>query len=307
MRLERAWAAIGVRGRRTERSLVWMLGSPRTGSTWLLNLLKVSPTVVPVDEPAIGSHLGLFAADVMGAHPSSFEGSEMLVWERRRDDRHYFFAAPQVDAWRPALRKLLLDRFATYPGATRRDAVIVVKEPAGSQAAPLLMDLLPSSRLLFLMRDGRDVVDSELAAVQKGGWLAELFGSDDDMGEAERRGFVIGQAHRWVARTEAVGAAYDAHPPALRHLVGYEDLLSNTAQRLREIVDWLRLDVADEALRDHVERLSFQAVPAEKRGTKEFARAATPGLWRQNLTPAEQDVLNEIMGPTLRRHGYEVP
>jgi hypothetical protein len=283
-----------------------MLGSPRTGSTWLLNLMKVAPGIVPVDEPAIGSHLGLFAADVMGAHPGSF-GAEVLLSERRADDGHYFFAARHADAWRPGVRNLLLARFAAYAGATRRGATVVVKEPAGSQAARLLLEVLPASRLLFLMRDGRDVVDSELAAVQKGGWLAEMFDGDEDMGAEERRRFVIAQAHRWVARSQAVSDAYDAHAPSLRHYVRYEDLLSETTGHLGGILDWLGIAVDATALRDHVQALAFDALPAERRGTTEFARAATPGLWRQNLTPSEHDVLNEIMGATLERHGYEVP
>jgi hypothetical protein len=33
-------------------------------------------------------------------------------------------------------------------------------------------------------------------------------------------------------------------------------------------------------------------------------RAAHPGLWRENLTSREQDVMAQIMGPTLSDFGY---
>ena len=45
-----------------ESRLVWVLGSPRSGSTWLSSLLRASPRVVRVDEPGIGVHLGVLVA-----------------------------------------------------------------------------------------------------------------------------------------------------------------------------------------------------------------------------------------------------
>jgi hypothetical protein len=35
-------------------------------------------------------------------------------------------------------------------------------------------------------------------------------------------------------------------------------------------------------------------------------RAATPGLWRENLTEDEQRTMDEIMGAKLAELGYEV-
>src|SRR3954466_15243190 len=49
-----------VADRDLESRLVWVFGSPRSGSTWLLRLLAEHESVVPVDEPLIGSYLGPF-------------------------------------------------------------------------------------------------------------------------------------------------------------------------------------------------------------------------------------------------------
>ena len=35
-------------------------------------------------------------------------------------------------------------------------------------------------------------------------------------------------------------------------------------------------------------------------------RAATPGLWRENLTEEEQSTMHEIMGSKLTELGYDV-
>jgi len=310
----RALAALAGRAPRrwregsVERALVWMLGSPRTGSTWLLNLLTVDPRVVPVDEPAIGSHLGLFGSDVMGSHPTGWEESELLLVSTRREDDSYFFSGRAEGAWRPALRRLLLARFDAHASAARRrvgSPVLVLKEPAGSQAAQLLLSLLPRSRLLFLLRDGRDVIDSELDAVKPGGWLTDEFGGEG-LGSHERQDFIVGQAHRWVARTRAVRAAYDLHDPGRRLVIRYEDLLDDTERELTTILDWLGAEVGAGEIRSQVDRLRFDALPTARTGESRFARAAMPGLWRENLTSDEQSTLHRIMGETLRASGYDV-
>src|SRR5688572_16983136 len=49
-----------------ERRVVWMLGSPRSGSTWLLHLLARLTGASAVDEPLIGAHLATPLGAVSG-------------------------------------------------------------------------------------------------------------------------------------------------------------------------------------------------------------------------------------------------
>lgn len=303
-------ALVGKRGLELERSLVWMLGSPRSGSTWLLNLLAIHPRVVKSDEPGIGYHLGLFTSDVMGAHPGSFDEVRSLLPMARADQDHYFFSAPYEDVWKPRLRRLILARFyAQLRDAKRKrgvDAPIaVIKEPAGSQAAEFLLSVLPASRLLFLARDPRDALDSIADAVRAGSWLASHFGASGDISPSERVALLRAQAFRWLARTEAVQRTYDRLPDGQRYLVRYEDLRVDTLAVLRGILRWLGLELDQARLAAAVEKLSFEALPEASRGEGKFVRAAEPGLWRKNLTVDEQAMLREILGDALTKLGYD--
>jgi hypothetical protein len=49
---------------------------------------------------------------------------------------------------------------------------------------------------------------------------------------------------------------------------------------------------------------AFAAVPAEAKGERKEIRSASPGGWRDNLTPAEHDIMHEVMGARLAELGY---
>jgi hypothetical protein len=308
-----------------EARLAWIFGSPRTGSTWLLRLLTypldltkkrpsgsvlprrapVRPVAVPVDEPYLPSHITPMANQA--AEPGA---ANFLLKSTRPGDPNYFFADAFADCWRPEVRRLILVRLHAQAqlAATEHsldDPLVVVKEPNGSHGADVLMSILARSRIIFQLRDGRDVIDSMLHAQSSGGWLTGP-GGIEGRSESERLGFVRRNARLWVNRTLAVERAYNAHPPDLRMTIRYEDLRADTMGTLRPLVDWLGLRRGGEEIEAAVASLSFEAYPARTKGPTKPLRAASPGLWRENMSDAERGEMNRIMGETLERLGYEV-
>ncbi len=87
----------------------------------------------------------------------------------------------------------------------------------------------------------------------------------------------------------------------------YEDLLADPRAHMRALLDWLALDMPDSELEATLDRHAFENVPAERRGSLEFFRAASPGLWRENLTAEEQAAMEDVIGPKLRELGYGPP
>ena len=297
------------RVRELEPRIVWIFGSPRSGSTWLLRLLGDLDSVVPINEPLIGWYLGPIMSDLPGLDAEALSSENFTLRRLQRSKRSQFFSDEFALIWMAWLGRLIRERLyaevRAYPAeAPLAKTLVVVKEPNGSQSADMIMEALPRSRLLFLLRDGRDVVDSELAASRKGSWVAaESTGAFRGVPDSERLDFVIQSAHKWVWRTEVVQAAYRDHP-AEKHFVRYEDLLRDPEPGLRAILDWLGLSVSDAKLRALVERHAFESLPSEERGPLKFHRAASPGLWRENLTAEEQAAIERIMGPKLRELGY---
>jgi hypothetical protein len=290
-----------------ESRLVWMFGSPRSGSTWLLRLLAEHPAVVPVDEPLIGNYLGPFMCDLPGVKPEDLDLGNFTLTRMRREAGPQFFSDEARDVWPQLLGRFIKGRIWAEalkdPTAPAR-GTFVIKEPNGSQAADMIMASLPRSSLLFLLRDGRDVVDSDLAANLEGSWASEQFSGFRGIPEEDRLDFVTRSAYKWLWRTEVVQSAFAAHPGP-KHLIRYEDLRREPASATRVLFDWLRLPLDDAELSALVERHSFDRIPAQQRGPQAFFRAANPGQWSQSLTPEEQSAMTRVIGSKLRELGYD--
>src|SRR3954454_13634536 len=84
-----------------EDRLVWVLGSPRSGSTWLLQLLGEHDAVVPVNEPLIGWYIGPFMSDLPGMSARDLDLHNFTMRRVHQDKRPSFFAEEFSDVWAP--------------------------------------------------------------------------------------------------------------------------------------------------------------------------------------------------------------
>jgi hypothetical protein len=183
------------------------------------------------------------------------------------------------------------------------DPAVVIKDVGTSHAADRTMSLLPRSRLLFMVRDGRDVIDSLVHAALPGSWFSRvakpLISSDED-----RMEFVREKAIEWACWTDTCRRAWAAHPAELRRMVRYEDLLADPVGELSSLCQWIDLERDAASIEAAVRAHAFGV--NEPTGPKEFARAASPGLWRENLSEQEQRLAEEIIGDRLAALGYPV-
>jgi hypothetical protein len=283
--------------------LAWIMGSSRSGSTWLLRMLADTGEVAAIDDPHIGHHLGVWRPIPLAWAAADEVPDLTTLTEVKRDKPDYFFSDRYRSTWMPGLRQLIAARFAAQARAegARGDSTIVVKEP-GSHAAEILFGLFPDSRLVFLLRDGRDVVDSWVDAYHGGSWAQEE--GAFQVAAHGRVALVRWLASVWLFRTEAVERAYAGLPRDHRVLVRYEDLLRHPVAELSRISDMLELGVNRRALAGIAAGRDFAQVARGERGDGNFVRAANPGRWRQNLTPWERSAMLEIIGPKLEQLGY---
>ena len=314
-----------------ESKLVWIWGSPRTGSTWLLEMLchPLAPRrdaplgftwpetwdgpvpAVAVDEFLISTHLAPHQGGVVDLFGMPFPATLNGLAQRRSS---YAFSTEFADVWRPEARRLTLVRLHAVAERARAAGLglapglpsIVIKEVNGSHAADLVMSLFPRSRMIFMLRDGRDILDSLLDANSAEGWLSRTgIGRGGFESAEDRLDWVRETCRSWAAKINVCVRAYDQHDPELRTRIRYEDLLADTPGVVGGLAGWCGLPNDEARIRRIAEAHEFTKVPDRRRGPGKRRRAASPGKWRESLSPEEQEIAHEVMGQHLREMGYD--
>src|SRR3954451_12257174 len=98
-----------------EGKLVWIFGSPRSGSSWLMRLLNSRPEIAQINESYLPVHLVPMGGQV--------EAGEYYEHGERAEDPSYFFARDYMPAIRPRLRELALHGFLDQLGSMGHDPI----------------------------------------------------------------------------------------------------------------------------------------------------------------------------------------
>ena len=271
-----------VEGIRPE-NVVWVLGSGRTGSSWLTFMMGDLPDHTRWNEPRIGSMFGYLYYEV--------------AWTRQAT-KHFILANDYEETWLSSLRSLVLSGALTRFPERAEGGYVVIKEPHGSIGAPLLMKALPESRMIFLVRDPRDVVASAMAVtlVPKGG---RNRASRVKKVETQAEKFVRQRAKNYLRDINNTEQAYEAHE-GRKVLVRYEDLRADTLGTMKRIYSALEIPVDEGKLARAVEKHSWESIPEEEKGEGKTFRKATPGGWREDLTPEQVETVEKITAPLLK-------
>ena len=83
-------------------------------------------------------------------------------------------------------------------------------------------------------------------------------------------------------------------------MVRYEDLRADTLGTMRRIYSSLGIEVDETELSGAVEKHSWENVPEEEKGEGKFHRKATPGGWRDDLTPEQAEIVERVTAPLLK-------
>jgi hypothetical protein len=289
--------------------LGWIFGSSRSGSTWLLRMLSQLERVVPIDDPHLGHHLGVWRPIPLAWATAKDPPELGTLADFKRQKRDYLFSDRYREVWMPHLRALIEARFEAQAAEDVRaggieDPIVVVKEP-GSHAADTIMELFPDSQLIFLLRDGRDVVDSWLDAYRDGSWATEE--GAYPLSDTGRLALIRWQASVWLHRTEVVQETFARQPPDRRVLIRYEELRADPVPQLARICELLGVAVGAERLAEIAGATSYSSVPFEQKGAGREIRRAEPGGWRSSMSETEIEAMHQILGPKLAELGYLRP
>jgi hypothetical protein len=258
------------------RRPVFILGCPRSGTTYLGSLLAALPNVTYFYEPPSLKH---FARLV-------YEGAASPATVRR--------------TYRWGLHALLL----AAPGTGPR---VMEKTPTHTWVAEPLLRVFPDASFVVITRDGRDTAVSlaekpwhrrdgvESGRREPGGYLygpyAPFYVERNRLEEFEGVSDLQRCAWIWRRHQEEVERLRGALPAGVQHHVRYEDLLREPDASIDGLLRFLGEDE-----------------PASRAALRQAARVghvSSIGRWQEVCTPAELAVIDAEAGPLLRKLGYE--
>jgi hypothetical protein len=281
-------------------NIVFVVGCPRSGTTYLQKLLAAHPRIRTGQESDvfdlyIGPLLRTWRRELQS--PSDGRGGVGLGC---------YFLEKEFLA---VVKEFLMGILQPMISGLQADEIFIEKTPSHALFIEEILELLPKASFIHVLRDARDVVASILAASRSWG-----------RGWAPRN---ARQAARlWLRHVETIERSKHQIPSGQFYEVRYEELWSTPYQVLKGLGEFIGLEWSDQEIEKAVCMNSFEAAkqglgtPIPKGGEfrrrtgpvvtdpSDFTRKGVPEGWRQDLSFIEKFWVWMIARESMERVGY---
>jgi hypothetical protein len=256
-----------------EHSPIIIFGAPRSGTTYLHQILNKHPDVYVSHETRVFAWL----------HQS-------LNVLTRRDDFLFTRRENFIEHLRTAYPDLIRNFYrAQFPGKKYwGDKNPHYADPKNLGCLNTIAEIFPGTRFIHIIRDGRDVVSSLIRKRN-----------------AEGKPWVEWEpAHRVWTNHISIGCNFGkTMPPEQYFEVRYEDLIADDVRYARRIFEFLGIPL-------HPAVIEFSESQQRERTpfsgpTRNLASGVTLSDWAALMEPSDQIRSLEILAPELIRRGYE--
>ncbi len=270
------------------KDFIFIVGSPRSGTTMLQILLASHPQVASTVEQTLYQH---YLKDWLERWRSEVEVIEERGWKLglpilwSEEELH--------EVLRDFLRRAYTKVLANKPAATH----ILDKHPGYSAHVATIKKFLPRAKFIHMIRDGRDVAASTLAAHQKMG-----FGPND----------IPGAAEKWKCFLRAAQEASGFGEDYLE--IRYEKFLEGKEETYAQVLEFCHLTSSPEWIRETLAANTFEKMkergaspdPNTKLSDKRYHRG-TAGGWRSDFSALDRYQFDRVAGDLLCELGYAQP
>lgn len=273
-----------------ERQLFFIGGAPRSGTTWLQQILDSHPEASCKGE-------GLFSKHLYGPLEACMAERSRAIAAKNRDLFQHTGGYPLPAAEDVAALAGTVILLALSRQAEGRDCrAYGEKTPENVFHFERFRVLFPRARFIAIARDPRDVITSAWFFFRKPPSGEPESGADD----AEAKFAFIRAALPPIAAGARTMLAFgDRYPEAYR-LVTYERLREAPEPVIGDLARFLGIADDIETVRACIDRASFMAAtggrPAGEARNGAFLRKGVVGDWRSLLSPAMNDLILQELG-----------
>lgn len=264
---------------------------PRSGTTWIHDILGAHPQAVCVFESFLFGDAGLGGcASSLHWRPPAGGGAigELVSREEVIQDLRALAGKWLAGALEPHHRFL------------------IEKTPGHLYMIDFISEIFPEAKFIHVLRDGRDVAVSSQAAAR--GW-ASWWGSalvQTDLSSLSVRlqlpfGTLHSRARAWQRIVDDV-RTYEARLGTRLLSIKYEDVHADADTSIRTLFDFCGMPYDAALVRHAHEANDFRQFTA---GETHFRRGGRIGDWRQNFSLLDRVIFDRAAGRGLVEAGYE--
>jgi len=331
----KAGGSVGIQ--RGDIPIFFVVGRPKSGTTWLRRMLDQHPEVLCHGE---GRFFGRDDKDPNfenvrvnskgqmmrpgSLHYTLGEYENLRIWLQRT----WWSRDGDVDEHIACLTREAVHYFLARKLSETGKRIVGDKTPLQSaQTVSEIASMFPEAKVVHIIRDGRDQAVSHahhrwnrVRPVEEGGRLTLEERDKRDRYRENPEGFVasgesifsdqhlIGAAKGWCSQvgtthregTSVLGDGYTE--------VYYEDLLERPEEEMGRLFRFLGARDDERVVRRCVERNRFEEVARRQAGSEDstsFLRKGIAGDWRSVFTECDKTIYKEIAGDLLIELGYE--
>ncbi len=250
------------------RQHVFLVGSPRSGTTLLENILMSHPDVVSLEERSL-------MYDAINEYLTNTDGLDRLTRLGAADAARF--------------RKLYWDRVA-HNQVDPDNRVFIDKHPLNAVNLAVVAKLFPEAKILFALRDPRDVVLS-------------CFRHSFQMNRSMYEYLTLEGTARFYDLVMRISMAYREKLDLDLHVVRHESLLEDFEGEARRVCDFLQIEWSAELhnFAEHAKK-RFIATPSAIQVMRGLNKSGV-GQWRPFAEQLEP--VMPIIRPWIAHFGYD--
>lgn len=274
--------------------LIFATGFDKSGTTWLMNILDLHPEIVCRGSGQIFNYY------VEGMHFLADRGGYGNFVEENLDSR-WFEKGGRV--WFD--ESLVRANFANLVSASFRrfgnDSTKYYGDKSTVQDVKLIRELFPDSKVIAMMRDGRDVAVSFAYHFRRGG-KGDKFNNDGTFSED----YLIKVARAWTAYSKHIRENLN---DAKLKVIKYVDLLTNTKKEIETVYEFVNVNANPELVSKVMDETKFENLsggrPPGSEDADSYFRKGIAGDWVNHFNDQEKSILRDIISDELIYWGYE--
>lgn len=298
-----------------KRQSRFIIASPRSGTTWMSKMLNAHPDIFCVERRLFGNYADMVLDEgakkprlrvTLDKYTNSLFQHHGFSDKAKKQVLKSFMSALQNEEKKQSGKDIIVDKITPYVNTADQ----VVKQ---------INSFFPKSKIIYIIRDGRDVLTSgvfhwfnkqstqeELSDFEKKRRVIYLKQTNEQLPRFFQDKEIIQWANEWVQPIKTIEKAKIKHQVKV---IFYEDLLTDTETVLTECLRFLSAKTSAKTLETCIEEASFKNMSAgREKGVavqNAHVRKGVSGDWKNYFTYEDGKLFQEIVGDALVAYGYE--